>query len=109
MFALVGARSEWFPRFSQRHSRRKGRSRLLARIDGLLEAIGRRMKPAKSQREKRSNESVNAQVARRARLAVCRESSNVCVIGVANSAAQGEAHMSFEAELKAEKCREKRL
>ena len=56
----------------------------------------------------RLNESVNAQVARRARLAVCRESSNVCVIGAANSAAQGGAHMSFEAELKAGKCREKR-
>jgi hypothetical protein len=80
MFALVAREASGFSQFFQRHSRRKGRSRLLARIDGLLEAIGRRMKPAKIAAEKtRSNESVIAQVVRRARLAVCRESSNVCV------------------------------
>jgi hypothetical protein len=36
-----------------------GRSRLLARIVDLVEAIGRRIKPAKSQQRKRSNERVN--------------------------------------------------
>ena len=53
MFALVVASSEGFPSFSNATRAEKARSRLLARIDGLLEAIGRRMKPAKSQHRKR--------------------------------------------------------
>jgi hypothetical protein len=41
---------------------------------------------------------------------LCVANRAMCVsLGAANSAPQGEAHMSFEAELKAEKCREKRL
>jgi hypothetical protein len=48
------------------------------------------------------------EISRRARLAPCRETSNVCVIGAANRAPRGGPHMSLDAELKVAKYREKR-
>ena len=42
------------------------------------------------------------------RLAGCRETSNVCVIGAANRETEGGQHMSLSAELKVRKYREKR-
>jgi len=48
------------------------------------------------------------EISRRTRLAPCRKTSNVCVVGAANRAPRGGRHMSLDAELKVAKFREKR-
>jgi hypothetical protein len=53
-------------------------------------------------------ESVAFEISRRARLAPCCESSNVCVIGAANRLEEEARKMSLNAHLKVAKYREKR-